>query len=416
DTYLGARQSACAGQDIADPSDGRCVSILSTLCESDPFDNAAGVGAMTIDCTVGETYKPQRDTACRANPVAYGDGCDALKVPICEATPLDKICRGDERYVVEREKLCTVYNAIEPCRSVIDYRCEREPLNPSAGVGTVKYDCAENINFTTHGRYTATAIARVALCKNPDNSEDPLCLVPTTLAFITTCANDPWDSSCLSFGDQYADERKGGANDRIVACRADVNRSGCDNTTVRDELCIATEKPFAPFCGANDGITNVAARVDFCSGIIDNSEPADPRCDIVTAEFCPTAVGEGLFKTICNATDYDLARVAACRANVGADGGCVDLLKTNCPVTDTPSPECAIATAAVWENHAVNSDNTAKLIILDEVGADDPMFNYVKAGADGLELGVVLDENDNLQPYATINERVLKLYDAGTHE
>ncbi len=69
DTYLGARQSACAGQDIADPSDGRCVSILSTLCTANPFNNAAGVGAMTIDCTVGDTYKTARETACRQIPM-----------------------------------------------------------------------------------------------------------------------------------------------------------------------------------------------------------------------------------------------------------------------------------------------------------------------------------------------------------
>ena len=75
DTYLGARQSECAGQDIADPSDGRCVSILSTLCTANPFNNAAGVGAMTIDCTVGDTYKTARETACRANPNADGDSC-----------------------------------------------------------------------------------------------------------------------------------------------------------------------------------------------------------------------------------------------------------------------------------------------------------------------------------------------------
>ncbi|MCA8834897.1 MAG: hypothetical protein K8953_07385, partial [Proteobacteria bacterium] len=365
DTYLGARQSACAGEDIAAPSDGRCVSILSTLCAANPFNNAAGVGAMTIDCTVGETYKPQRDTACMADPVAYGDGCDALKVPICEATPLNEICREDERYAVEREKECD-RDENNPkgttCNLIILYRCGQEPFNPSAGAGAVKFPCTQ-AGTVIDPDVRKVAIARIAFCEDPENSEDPLCLVPTTLEFITTCANDPWNSICTNerIRSAYDDDR---AN-RKAECRADVNRSGCNNTTVRGALCVADGTPFAPFCGADD----VAGRVDFCNDIIDNSKPEDPRCDIVTAEFCSTATGADLFNVVCDA-DYTQRQVAACRADTTADpdGGCVDLITNNCPV-DSTKPECAIATAAVWNDYAVNSDSTARLTVLDEVGA-----------------------------------------------
>ena len=174
-----------------------------------------------------------------------------------------------------------------------------------------------------------------------------------------------------------------------------------------------------------------------CNGIVDNSRPAAPGCVLVTAEFCPTAFGADVFNSACDA-DYTIQQVAACVADAGVDGGCDDLITNNCP-EDSTKPECARKiTTAVWENYAVSFDNVigvgsasnsegftnalndpnnlSRLTVLDEVGADDPVFNYVKADADGLELGVVLDENDNLQPYATINERVLKLYDAGTHE
>ena len=430
DSYLGARQSECAGQDIANP-DGRCMSILSTLCTANPFATAAGVGAMTIDCTVGDTYKMARETACRANPNADGDSCVTVFTTIetndCIRSPGRLACDAKVR-----EPACPSFPTRNDltCAAVIAARCRLDPLNSRAGVGTKKYDCAnyrvlpnydpnnvtplvkmqqDALVESIRAEFEALREARVALCKNPANSEDPLCLVPTTAAFIATCASNPFDTRCESFGDQYGTER---AN-RITNCLTDASPPECAYQEVRAELLTS------------------------CNGIVDNSRPAAPGCVLVTAEFCPTAVGADVFNSACDA-DYTIQQVAACVADVGVDGRCDDLITNNCP-EDSTKPECARKiTTAVWENYAVSFDNVigvgsasnsegftnalndpnnlSRLTVLDEVGADDPVFNYVKADADGLELGVVLDENDNLQPYATINERVLKLYDAGTHE
>ncbi|MCA8835452.1 MAG: hypothetical protein K8953_10250, partial [Proteobacteria bacterium] len=335
DTYLGARQSACAGQDIAAPIDSRCVPILSTLCESDPFNNAAGVGAMTIDCTVGDTYKTARETACTANINADGNSCwDVLTTPgtfpgqnTCRANTAQLVC--DE---VRRENACLTYPVRHDltCAAVIAERCRIDPLNTSAGVGTAKvgsnrdvirYDCANYRVLPNYGgsgtvtpqtkmvqdklvadiaaEFEALREARVALCKNPANSEDPLCLVPTTLAFITTCASNPFDVTCTAFGDQYGTER----DNRIANCLMDASPPECAHQGVRAELLIS------------------------CNSLIDNREPAAPGCDIVAAEFCPTAFGADVFNSACDA-DYRVQQVAACRADTTADpdGGCVDLI------------------------------------------------------------------------------------------
>ena len=388
DTYLGARQSACAGQDIAAPIDSRCVPILSTLCAANPFNNAAGLGAMTIDCTVGETYKPQREEACNANPVAYGDGCDYLKVPTCIGNDQNlPICRDDERYAEERENGCpsTSPSTTRCGYTVIAYRCRIDPLNSSAGLGFQKYDCSTfgevetrvatidaDGNIVPAGTtidYADVRSDRILFCKNPDNSQDARCLVPTTAAFIDRCAKNPFDTRCESFGNQYATDR----TDRITNCLMDASPPECAHQGVRAELLIS------------------------CNSLIDNREPAAPGCALVTAEFCSTAFGADVFNSICDA-DYTQRQVAACRADTTADpdGGCVDLIANNCEAGSS-NPECAIATAPVWEDYAVNSNNTARLTVLDEAGADDPVFNYVKAGADGLNLDFIKDENGDFK-------------------
>ncbi len=388
DTYLGARQSACAGQDIAAPIDSRCVPILSTLCAANPFNNAAGLGAMTIDCTVGETYKPQREEACNANPVAYGDGCDYLKVPTCIGNDQNlPICRDDERYAEERENGCpsTSPSTTRCGYTVIAYRCRIDPLNSSAGLGFQKYDCSTfgevetrvatidaDGNIVPAGTtidYADVRSDRILFCKNPDNSQDARCLVPTTAAFIDRCAKNPFDTRCESFGNQYATDR----TDRITNCLMDASPPECAHQGVRAELLIS------------------------CNSLIDNREPAAPGCALVTAEFCSTAFGADVFNSACDA-DYRVQQVAACRADTTADpdGGCVDLIANNCEAGSS-NPECAIATAPVWEDYAVNSNNTARLTVLDEAGADDPVFNYVKAGADGLNLDFIKDENGDFK-------------------
>nr|MCA8834432.1 hypothetical protein [Pseudomonadota bacterium] len=272
------------------------------------------------------------------------------------------VCRGDVR------------------ASVIAYRCSIDPFNLQAGVSSRKYDCSLNRDFNE------IRSARVTLCKDPMTSGDPLCQYQSTQAFLTSCARDPFNSPCVAIGDPYETDR---AN-RITNCLIDASPLECTHQAVR------------------------AALLKSCNSIIDNREPAAPGCDTVTRDFCPTAIGAAAFNSVCDA-DYTQLQVAACTADAGADAGCTMLLETNCPAGNT-KPECLIATTAVWENHAVNSDNTARLDVLDEVGRDDPHVNYVKAGADGLNLGFVLDENDNLKPTAIVDERVLKSYDGGTYE
>ncbi|MGU9963321.1 MAG: hypothetical protein ACNYPD_04355 [Candidatus Halichondribacter symbioticus] len=417
DTYSGARQSACAGQDVTMLSDGdRCKPVINTLCESDPFNTAAGVGATTFDCTVGDTYDMARETACRANINADGNSCwDVLTTP--GTFPGQNTCRSNQAQLacdeVRRENACLTYPVRNDltCAKIIAERCRLDPLNTSAGVGIVKYDCANyrvlpNYDPNNVTPFTKTAQdklvadiaaefkalreARVALCKNPANSEDPLCLVPTTLAFITTCASNPFDATCELFGDQYGTER----DNRIANCLMDASPFECSHQGVRAELLTS------------------------CNGIVDNRESAAPGCDIVAADFCPTAFGADVFNSACDA-DYTIQQVAACAADMGVDGGCDDLITKNCPA-DSTKPECAREiTAAVWEDYAVsfdnpvsiarsgnlgllanalnNSNNLSRLTVLDEAGADDPVFNYVKAGADGLNLDFLKDEDGNFK-------------------
>ncbi len=240
DTYLGARQSACAGQDIADPSDGRCVSILSTLCTANPFNNAAGVGAMTIDCTVGDTYKTARETACTANINADGNSC----VTVFTTIETNECIRSPGRLACDakvREPACPGFPTRNDltCAAVIAARCRLDPLNSRAGVGDKKYDCAnyrvlpnydpnnvtpfvkmqqDALVESIRAEFEALREARVALCKNPANSEDPLCLVPTTLAFITTCASNPFDTRCECFWRSIRDRKSQSDSELSYGC------------------------------------------------------------------------------------------------------------------------------------------------------------------------------------------------------
>ncbi|MCA8834342.1 MAG: hypothetical protein K8953_04575, partial [Proteobacteria bacterium] len=292
--YDSVRQELCDGQDIANPSNSRCLPVIATLCNDDPFATAAGAGTATFDCTEGDTYlparvtacendidvnggaggcdatrttacptnpfssfcdstyQPARDTACRANPGAYGLQCDHLKAA-CTVTVnadvlvnyLNDICRDDPRYAVDRENNCltdergdvvsrnngndryTICAGVQ--KSVIAYRCGLEPFNPKAGVSTRKFDCSTLDTFIVDGKtidfsgFAQIRSDRVTLCKNPANRQDALCQVPSTQAFLARCARDPFDAPCVAIGDPYETDR---AN-RITNCLIDASPLEC---------------------------------------------------------------------------------------------------------------------------------------------------------------------------------------------
>ena len=475
--YLGQRQNACAEEDIANPSP-RCAPVITTLCTDNPFNDMAGVGASKIDCTEGNTYlsarltacevninvnddaggcdttisdacptnpfstlcgagmyQGARDTACRANPGDYGSQCDHLKT-ICTSTPLDTICRDDTRYVVKREEACRGQINRGPshaCRPVVVYRCEQEPFSSNAGAGGLNCTDSRSAIYDIDSLRKARE-ASVRLCKDPDNSQDPLCTPSAIVRFLARCAEDPFNSSCTNFGDQYGPER----TELEGSCRRDDSLSRCDVVGLRGRLCTTNigGTPFAPFCDTDDfeAVRGTALRVAYCNRVIDEARDPDPLCAPFADDFCSNAAGadfgSALFSSICTTgvghADYDLRRVAACRADItaggmdpdnlpaGNKGACTKLLADNCNDGD-PFPECAIATSLVWDTHAVNSDGTRKLTILDEIGTDDPEFNYVKADADGLDFSALRNKDSgNLK--GIVDERVLKSYDAGTYE
>ncbi|MCA8835702.1 MAG: hypothetical protein K8953_11535, partial [Proteobacteria bacterium] len=107
-----ARQVACAGENIALPSSD-CMPVISTLCTEQPFNATAGTGAMTIDCTTGDTYESEREsriTTCKdyvmgtppENLLCEQMGVTDITAP-CTLNPFASVCAPYEtEYASER--------------------------------------------------------------------------------------------------------------------------------------------------------------------------------------------------------------------------------------------------------------------------------------------------------------------------
>ncbi|MGU9962825.1 MAG: beta strand repeat-containing protein [Candidatus Halichondribacter symbioticus] len=180
-----ARQVACAGETIASPSSD-CMPVIRTLCTEQPFNATAGAGAMTIDCTTGETYKTQREsriTTCKdyvmgttpENLLCEQAGVTAITAS-CPANPFASACAPYAmQYASERSQRitdCSDDTAQEglECSGTRDVVCA--PTGTPVSVVCKGYE----------GNSETITAVRQEFCRDPLNSVDSRC-TPIRKAF-----------------------------------------------------------------------------------------------------------------------------------------------------------------------------------------------------------------------------------------
>ena len=371
-----ARADMCEQNIDVNGTDG-CDDTIVDICANSNNQGNAINPFHEICNDDNDTYAESRRLSCVRDKTEFG-GCTDLIKQVCltDGELFDDVCAGT--YDDQRQMGCIGQRVDGPrleCRPVIFALCNAEPLNPAAGVGDAKFDCAGANN------YRFTRQARITLCsKDAERKTNPLCTQPSVLAITDTCPDDPFDAKCTIYAEQYREEREA----RLSTCRGDrIARADVNCTGTALIICDAGDSPFASVCGVNDGRNNVEQRVAFCKGDVDN-----PLCPATITAFCRTAKGADLFLNICNtgttATAFIDYRVAACRENDSISGECPGIISTNCTGTpETDSPACAPAAdslpTSVWKYNAPNADNTGRLNVLEAVGLDDAYTNYIEA-------------------------------------
>ena len=261
---------------------------------------------------------------------------------------------------------------------------------------------------------------------NDENLSGAICGDADTLgskpfAEICSDADGNFNYDVLTAAQQNACRLNGNADDDNCATTIKLT---CEGGTRGGDATLAD--PFDTLCDAG----YVSKREELCRP--NGGDENNKGCAKTIADFCVSPDNtDDLFDPLCRdaAGVYEKARQVHCLSltlnedttNCGAEGTDDTVLgefcKTGQNATHCPLREVEIAAFVDtddWENTtgangALDSDGTSRLTILESVGADDTFdTNYVRAGADGLDLSV-FDGTD-----ATFTDGVLMLSEAGT--
>ena len=374
-------------------------------------------------CTEGDTYNGDRTTYCTMGDTIFDPKCNNFDT--------------DGAVTAAREKECfRIGSSTYPnqtCDTIISGACMtnvfKQTTQMTEGQTT---DLCMGMNQggeTYHslrvtaceGEITNLPVGVTASACNDENLSGAICGDADTLGskpFAPICsdADGNFNYDVLTAAQQNACRLNGNADDDNCATTIKLT---CEGGTRGGDATLAD--PFDTLCDAG----YVSKREELCRP--NGGDENNKGCAKTIADFCVSPDNtDDLFDPLCRdaAGVYEKARQNHCLSltlnedttNCGAEGTDDTVLgefcKTGQNATHCPLREEAIAAfvdTPDWENTtgesgARNSDNSGRLTILESVGADDTFdTNYVRAGADGLDLSV-FDGTD-----ATFTDGVLML-------
>ncbi|MCA8834815.1 MAG: hypothetical protein K8953_06965, partial [Proteobacteria bacterium] len=424
ESYDDDREAACRIGEIGRPA---CVDTIKKFC---------GVaGSVEVSklfnslCTEGTTYNGDRTAYCTMGDTIFDPNCNNFDT--------------DGAVTAAREKECfRIGSSTYPnqtCDTIISGACMtnvfKQTTQMTEGQTT---DLCMGMN---QGGETYHSL-RVTACSG---------LIDSLPKGVTASACDDENLSGAICGDAdtigskpfapICSEETGNYNYDVLTA---AQQNACRNDGDADGLGCATTIMLTCEGGTRGGKDVPANPFDLvlCGGSYDETREAlcrpngtdknNPGCAKTIAKFCVDPVDtDDLFDPLCRdeAGVYETARQNHCLSlalggeptNCGAEDEVGTVLGKFCETgqnaTHCPLREVEIAAFVDtddWENTtgtngALDSDGTSRLTILESVGADDTFdTNYVRAGADGLDLSV-FDGTD-----ATITDGVLMLSEAGT--
>ncbi len=303
--------------------------VKADICvtERNPFD--------TVICADAE-YDAERGAWCVANPDQRTGECgneeagfvsaycltdagrtniainrDRCTVNFCTYTnALHSVCNAagddvDATYAAQRHDLCAPEllksTPLPICLPVIDRLCNAEPLNKAAGAGTADINCTTAIG----GKYATAGQARITLCADGMESNNPLCMQESVTDITGVCTANPFDPICADFPTQYRTLRE----ERIMLC-ADGTKSGdprCMHTEVSTITTTCTDDPFASDCTpfAVQYTDQRTQRLNDC--LTPSGDRANTKCTNADAAICSYY---SPFDTICASNDNARRRAA----------------------------------------------------------------------------------------------------------
>ncbi len=380
--------------------------------------------------------------------------------------PFHRLCDADDSEVMNaRRTICTrdLENSFAPRCTDADYVPEQQRTNFAetcrmapgttgcdtviAGAGTLTVNhCTNTASGHPHqagcedAGFTAQRVARIGECVTTGNAllSTPKCMGSGIMAVNDFCKDTPFDTDCDIYAAHYQPARMSfidGCGDPAVT-RGTIGGRDCSDPLILAALCADDGKPVSFLCDgyllAGD-ITTL--RQGFCR---DDIKGVDARCVPTRKQFCDTKLGTNMiFDALCDDAGgtYNIARGTECakaadagslpNEGCGAEGTTDTYLFAFCDTVAgaTNETHCPIKVgmqvagldtddwiAGAQQNTDITDLDSAlkDLTPLNSVGADDAEdANYVKAGKNGLELGVVNNQN------ATIDSDILMLSEAG---
>ena len=423
ESYDDDREAACRIGEIGRPA---CVDTIKKFC---------GVaGSVEVSklfnslCTEGNTYNGDRTAYCTEGDTIFDPNCNNFDT--------------DGAVTAAREKECfRIGSSTYPdqtCDTIISGACMTNVFKQTTQMTegqTTDLCMGMNQGGKTYHSLRVTACegeitnlpdgVPASAC-NDENLSGAICGDADTLgskpfAEICSDADGNFNYDVLTAAQQNACRLNGNADDDNCATTIKLT---CEGGTRGGDATLAD--PFDTLCDAG----YVSKREELCRP--NGGDENNKGCAKTIADFCVSPDNtDDLFDPLCRdaAGVYEKARQVHCLSltlnedttNCGAEGTDDTVLgefcKTGQNATHCPLRELAIAAFVDtddWENTtgtngALDSDGATRLTILESVGADDTFdTNYVRAGADGLDLSV-FDGTD-----ATITDGVLMLSEAGT--
>ena len=418
ESYDDDREAACRIGEIGRPA---CVDTIKKFC---------GVaGSVEVNklfnslCTEGTTYDGDRTTYCTMGDTIFDPKCNDTHGAVTAAREKECFRIGSSTYP---NQTCDTIISGACMTNVFKQTTEGTPTNLCTGDNrnSVAY---HSLRVTAcEGEITNLPDGVPASACNDENLSGAICGDADTLgskpfAEICSDADGNFNYDVLTAAQQNACRLNGNADDDNCATTIKLT---CEGGTRGGDATLAD--PFDSLCDAG----YVSKREELCRP--NGGDENNKGCAKTIADFCVSPDNtDDLFDPLCRdaAGVYEKARQVHCLSltlnedttNCGAEGTDDTVLgefcKTGQNATHCPLREVEIAAFVDtddWENTtgangALDSDGTSRLTILESVGADDTFdTNYVRAGADGLDLSV-FDGTD-----ATITDGVLMLSEAGT--
>ena len=421
----------CGDESYDDDREAACrIGEIGRLACVDTIKKFCGVaGSVEVSklfnslCTEGTTYDGDRTTYCTMGDTIFDPKCNDTHGAVTAAREKECFRIGSSTYP---NQTCDTIISGACMTNVFKQTTEGTPTNLCTGDNrnSVAY---HSLRVTAcEGEITNLPDGVPASACNDENLSGAICGDADTLgskpfAEICSDADGNFNYDVLTAAQQNACRLNGNADNDNCATTIKLT---CEGGTRGGDATLAD--PFDTLCDAG----YVSKREELCRP--NGGDENNPGCAKTIADFCVSPDNtDDLFDPLCRdaAGVYEKARQVHCLSltlnedttNCGAEGTDDTVLgefcKTGQNATHCPVREVEIAKfvdTPDWENTtgangALDSDGTSRLTILESVGADDTFdTNYVRAGADGLDLSV-FDGTD-----ATFTDGVLMLSEAGT--